>query len=102
LIKDQMDLSEETTAAIQIGRSVISFTVKSIDLPKQKMELKEICARKDFKNFRKGLAEVQEKHDKAQKRGNSVDTREHNLMAFRGHQTELSVAQFFSSQAQPG
>ena len=46
LLKDKMRLAEDHTSAVQVGRSVISFTIKNIDArEKLKREIEPLLAR---------------------------------------------------------
>jgi pSer/pThr/pTyr-binding forkhead associated (FHA) protein len=51
LLKDKMRLAEEHTSAVQVGRSVVSFTIKNIDArEKLKREIEPLLARNRNKN----------------------------------------------------
>lgn len=46
LLKDKLPLAEDHTSAVQIGRSVVSFTIKNIDArEKLKREIEPLLAR---------------------------------------------------------
>lgn len=51
LLKEKMRLAEEHTMAVQVGRSVVSFTIKNIDArEKLKREIEPLLARNRNKN----------------------------------------------------
>jgi pSer/pThr/pTyr-binding forkhead associated (FHA) protein len=55
LLKDKMRLAEDHTSAIQVGRSVVSFTIKNIDArEKLKREIEPLLAR----NRNKAVGEI--------------------------------------------
>lgn len=57
LLKEKMRLAEEHTSAVQVGRSVVSFTIKNIDArEKLKREIEPLLARNRNKNADGGAA----------------------------------------------
>ena len=57
LLKEKMRLAEEHTSAVQVGRSVVSFTIKNIDArEKLKREIEPLLARNRNKNTDGGAA----------------------------------------------
>ena len=75
LLKDKMRLAEDHTAAVQVGRSVVSFTIKNIDArEKLRREIEPLLAR----NKNKVLIEKTSSapHDAGNIRSNSEERNE--------------------------
>lgn len=59
LMKDRMRLAEDHTSAVQVGRSVVSFTIKNIDArEKLKREIEPLLSRNKNKQLSDGKPEL--------------------------------------------
>lgn len=88
LLKDKMKLAEDHTMAIQVGRSVVSFTIKNIDArEKLKREIEPLLNRNRNKNVA-----VEKQNDN--NRANSEERKEMIPVAQTGG---LNLADEFSS-----
>jgi pSer/pThr/pTyr-binding forkhead associated (FHA) protein len=79
LLKNNLQLEEDHTMAVQVGRTVLSFTIKSIDLDKRMRE-----------KLKREIRPLLNRTKEAEKEQKEEETKQNDLLALEGGARGLS------------
>jgi pSer/pThr/pTyr-binding forkhead associated (FHA) protein len=89
LLKNNLQLEEDHTMAVQVGRTVLSFTIKSIDLDKRMRE-----------KLKREIGPLLNRTKEAEKKKKEEETKQSDLLAIEGDGPVRGLSQ--GPSGQPG